>query len=126
MGSQDATATTYEVDSVVRASRVQTSADTRVLNFAARSPRPPARRRRSNAIVEIGENGLVDLRVDRVVRHLAEFALEYTGGKIEWAANELGVNPSTLRRWMYEWEREAAPAPALALLPGGTPEEAAS
>lgn len=118
----DASAVACEVDSDARSALVQTSADARVRRFATRTPVPPARARRSNVLVEIGDNGLVDLRVEPVIRRLAEFALEYCEGSVGWAADELGVNPSTLRRWLYQWAREA---PALSVVPGGALEEVA-
>lgn len=63
-------------------------------------------RPRSVALVDVGENGLVDLRVTTVVRRLAEWALEYCEGDATWAAAELGVNVSTVRRWVKAWARD--------------------
>lgn len=106
MTQTDGAARACTVDSVPRERVVQTSADARALRFGSRSPRLPVRERRSSALVEIGENGLADMRVESVIRRLAEFALEYCGGNFEWAADELGVNETTLRRWLKAWARD--------------------
>lgn len=71
-----------------------------------RRPRCACTRPRSTALVEIGENGLADLRVTTAVRRLAEWVLDYCGGDATWAADELGVNVSTLRRWVKAWARD--------------------
>jgi DNA-binding NtrC family response regulator len=106
MTQTDGAARVCTVDSAPRERVVQTSADARALRFGSRSPRLPARAQRSSYLVEIGENGLADFRVERAIRRLAEFALEYTGGCIEWAAAELAVDETTLRRWLKAWARD--------------------
>ena len=109
MTPTDGAASACAVDSSPRAARVQTSAGTRALRFAApRVPRLPARAPHANALVTLGDNDLVDLRVETVIRRLVEWALEYCGGNVEWAADELAVSAPTLRRWLKAWAREDA------------------
>lgn len=107
MASKHGAATACKVDSAALARRVNECV----------TPRPAARRSRSNELVEIGANGLVDLRLASVTRRLTEYALEYCGGNLEWAADEIGVNVSTVRRWLHEWALEDAAATALAIVP---------
>lgn len=58
------------------------------------------------ALVELGANGLADMTVETVKRRLVLSALSYCGGDVDWAAQELGVNQSTLYRWRRRWQRE--------------------
>lgn len=48
-------------------------------------------------------NGLANFSVDAAIqRHVAE-VLAYTEGDHGWAASELGVDASTLYRWLRGW-----------------------
>lgn len=48
-------------------------------------------------------NGLADWSLENAIRrHVAE-VLRYTAGDQQWAADELGVNPSTVHRWLKSW-----------------------
>lgn len=50
------------------------------------------------------DTGLADWTLDSALkRHVAE-VLRYTGGDQVWAADELGMNPTTLHRWLRRWE----------------------
>lgn len=46
---------------------------------------------------------VLDFSLDRVIREHVSDVLAYTEGHQRWAASELGVNPSTLCRWLVEW-----------------------
>lgn len=47
-------------------------------------------------------SGLVDYTVRSATRRHVAMVLDYTGGNLGWAADELGVNKTTLWRWIRE------------------------
>ena len=59
----------------------------------------------------IGDRGIADWTLDAAIqRHVAEVLL-YTGGDQRWAADELGVDESTLYRWLRRWTKREAVRP---------------
>lgn len=48
-------------------------------------------------------NGLAILDLKTAMRAHVERVLEYCGGEVRWAARELGVNETTVRRWLNAW-----------------------
>jgi transcriptional regulator of acetoin/glycerol metabolism len=62
-------------------------------DLAPRPKRPPVLRR----------NGIADLTLDSALKRHVHFVLDYTGGHLSWAADELGVSPSTVYRWLKRW-----------------------
>ena len=57
-----------------------------------RMPRPPL----------AYPNGILDLRLDSAIRRHVSDVLDYCGGQRIWAAQELGVDLSTLWRWIVD------------------------
>jgi hypothetical protein len=52
--------------------------------------------------------GIIDHTLESAIRRHVSFVLDYTEGELDWAAQELGVNASTLWRWRKQWERADA------------------
>lgn len=59
-----------------------------------------------------GDRQIVDLTLETWTRRHIAFVLEYTKGHKKWAADELGVDITTLRRWQREWKRKDGLLPA--------------
>lgn len=51
----------------------------------------------------IGDNGIANWSIQLAIQRHVAAVLEYTGGDQGWASSELGVNPSTLYRWLREY-----------------------
>lgn len=49
-------------------------------------------------------NGLADLRLHSAIRRHMAMVLEYCSGDITWAAEELGVDRTTVWRTLKNWE----------------------
>ncbi len=50
-------------------------------------------------------NGLGDFNLERAIQRHVQFTLDYTDGNYKWAADEMGINPSTIHRWREAWAR---------------------
>jgi transcriptional regulator of acetoin/glycerol metabolism len=50
-------------------------------------------------------NGLIDLTLDSAIRRHIVRVLEYTDGQKDWAAEEMGISPSTLYRELKRWDQ---------------------
>ena len=60
------------------------------------------------AVIRLGENGLAVLNLSEVKRAHVLWVLEYCGGEVRWAARELGVNETTVNRWLRRWGKESS------------------
>lgn len=114
MTPSNAAATTCVVVARPRGATVQTSA--RTCAPLALAPKRARVYRGWAALLSapplIAGNGLADWSLEHAIRrHVAE-VLRYTEGDQQWAAEALGVNPSTLYRWLREWGSQAKEPPA--------------
>lgn len=73
--------------------------------MARRRPTPPPLMRPS---------GLADLRLSSALKRHVALAIEYCGGDLKWAAEELEVDRSTLWRWLRGWDT-AQPKPRMGI-----------
>lgn len=51
------------------------------------------------------DTGLADWSLDNALKRHVAAALDYCEGDREWAASELGINRTTLGRWLNAWSR---------------------
>lgn len=49
------------------------------------------------------DTGLADWSLDNALKRHVDAVLDYTEGDHGWAADEMGVNRSTLYRWRRAW-----------------------
>lgn len=50
-------------------------------------------------------NGLADLTLESAIRRHIVLVLEYADGQKDWAAEEMGISPSTLYRELKRWDQ---------------------